>query len=144
MTSGRDEVPASFEGKEIDRRSARLACLAAANLEDARAPHADPEAGECGYKTIEDVARKPVRSDVTSRHQAAIISASSSRSQSAGQYGEPSCDSQPTALPKRSPFVRSDHQARGLIDPTICPGQARTRSARRPLWTSGPPAWNGA
>jgi hypothetical protein len=85
-TSGRNEVPASVEGKEVDRGSARLARLTAANLENARAPDADPEAGECGDQTIEDVARKPVRSDVTSRHQAAIISACSSRPTNAARF----------------------------------------------------------
>jgi hypothetical protein len=30
----------------------------------------------------------------------------------------------PGALPKRSPFVRSDHQAKSRIDPAISPGLA--------------------
>jgi hypothetical protein len=29
----------------------------------------------------------------------------------------------PPAPPKRSPFVRSDHQAKGRIDPAISPGR---------------------
>ena len=29
----------------------------------------------------------------------------------------------PTGFPKRSPFVRSDHQAKGRIDPAISPGR---------------------
>src|SRR4029450_1509370 len=44
VTSGRNEVPASAEGREVDRRWARLPRLAAANFENTRAPDADPDA----------------------------------------------------------------------------------------------------
>jgi len=55
--------------------------------------------------------------------------------------------SHPPALPKCSLFVRSDHQAKGLIDPAIRPDRTRrssiartVRLPRRPLDSLGQPS----
>ena len=59
--------------------------------------------------------------------------------------------SHPPALPKCSPFVRSDHQAKGRIDPAIRPDRTRrssiartVRLPRRPLDFLGQPVASAA
>ena len=68
-----DEIPASLEREQIDRSTARLTGLAAANFEHARSPDAEPEPAEGGDDPVDDVAGEPARSDVALCHPDVII-----------------------------------------------------------------------
>ena len=73
VTAGSNEISGPVEGEQIDRRAPWLPGFPAADLEYARSPDADAEPRERGNRAIEEVARKPVRSDVALRHEDAII-----------------------------------------------------------------------
>src|SRR4029079_110757 len=64
LTSRSNQVSATTDGEQVDRRAARNAGLATAHFEDARAPHTDTHPGGGSDDAIEDIAREPARSSI--------------------------------------------------------------------------------
>src|SRR5689334_19950631 len=54
-----DQVAGAVEGQDVHGCPVRPSRLAAAYLEDARSPHADPRAGQAGDEPVEDIPGEP-------------------------------------------------------------------------------------
>src|SRR5262249_18622492 len=59
VAARRDQVPLALEREQVHRGAAPLPALAAAHVQDAAPPDADPEPGQRGHRLIEQAAHQP-------------------------------------------------------------------------------------